>query len=231
MCSRSALRPAHMPAMPSCTVDGAFGIARTTGTLGPRCFSIVAVVIAAATEITVCSAVSRCPTSPSRISMSCGLTASTTTSAPLIASMLEIVVSTPSRSVSSSARSSRRHEAMRLAQSELRSPASSASPILPAPRIAMRIAQAYEPGAICRQEIHACEAGPLPVRREQHVGLLGLDAASPQRGRELDEAEVARQAALVAAEPLEADHADRPRPEAALAEQPARDRVRRMAFE
>src|SRR4051794_38026364 len=221
MCSRSALRPAHMPAMPSCTVDGAFGIARTTGTLGPRCFSIVAVVIAAATEITVCSAVSRWPTSPSRISMSCGLTASTTTSAPLIASMLEIVVSTPSRSVSSSARSSRRHEAMRLAQSELRSPASSASPILPAPRIAMRIAQAYESGAIARQQVDACEPGPFLVRGEQDVRLLRLDVPSPERRGELDEPEVAREPALIAAEPFEADDADRPRPEPALAQEPA----------
>src|SRR4051812_33791714 len=220
MCSRSALRPAHMPAMPSCTVDGAFGIARTTGTLGPRCFSIVAVVIAAATEITVCSAVSRCPTSPSRISMSCGLTASTTTSAPLIASGFDVVASTPSRSVSSSARSSRRHEAMRLAQSELRSPASSASPILPAPRIAIRIAQAYESGAITRQEVHTREPGPLAVRRQQHVGLLGLDVPTPQGGGELHEPEVARQPPLVAAEAFEADDADRPRSEAALAEQP-----------
>src|SRR6188768_2963411 len=152
--------------------------------------------------------------------MSCGFTASTTTSAPLIASEFEVVVSIPSRSVNSSARSSRRHEAMRLAQSELRSPASSASPILPAPRIAIRIAQAYESGAIARQEIHTREPGPLAVRRQQHVGLLGLDTASPKCGGELHEPEVAREPALVAAEAFEADDADRPRPDAAFAEQP-----------
>ena len=160
--------------------------------------------------------------------MSCGLTASTTTSAPLIASAFEVVASIPSRSVSSTARSSRRVEAMRLAQSLLRSPASSASPILPAPRIAILIAQAYEPGAIARQEVHAREPGPLLVRREQRVRLLRLDPAAPQRGGELDEAEIAREPALVAAEPLEADDADRPRPEAALALQPSRDRVGRV---
>jgi hypothetical protein len=73
--------------------------------------------------------------------MSCGLTASTTMSAPLIAAVLSVVASTPWRSRSSAARSSRRDVATMSAQSELRSPASSDSPILPAPRIAMRIAQ------------------------------------------------------------------------------------------
>ena len=42
--------------------------------------------------------VSRWPISPSSVSMSCGLTASTTTSAPLIASAFEVVASTPCRS-------------------------------------------------------------------------------------------------------------------------------------
>src|SRR5262245_45326420 len=163
--------------------------------------------------------------------MSWGLTASTTTSAPLIASAFEVVVSIPSRSFTSSARSSRRAEAIRLAQSELRSPASSASPILPAPRIAIRIAQAYEPGPIGRQQVHAREPGPLLVRCEQHVRFLGLDATPPERGRELDEAEVARQSALVAPEPLEADDAHRPGAEAALAQQAASDRLGRVRSE
>ena len=44
-----------MPAIPSCTVEGAFGIERTTGTSAARWRSIRAVVIAAATESTVCS--------------------------------------------------------------------------------------------------------------------------------------------------------------------------------
>ena len=154
--------------------------------------------------------------------MSCGLTASTTTSAPLIASRFEVVASTPWRSRSSAARSSRREVATMSAQSELRSPASSDSPILPVPRIAIRILQAYESGVVSRQEIHAREPGPLAVGLEQGVGLLGLDAPAPERRGELHEPEIAREAALVAAEPLEADDAGRPGPEPALALEPLR---------
>ena len=54
----AACAPAQMPAMPSCTVAGEFGIARTTGTPAAIRASIRAVVIAAATETTVCSGVS-----------------------------------------------------------------------------------------------------------------------------------------------------------------------------
>src|SRR5207244_2558105 len=46
-----------MPAIPSCTVAGRFGIERTTGTPGPIRLSIAVVGIAAATESTVCSGV------------------------------------------------------------------------------------------------------------------------------------------------------------------------------
>src|SRR5215471_4141301 len=112
--------------------------------------------------------------------MSCGLTASTTTSAPLIAAVLSVVASTPCLSCSSATRSSRRDVATMSAQSELRSPARSDSPILPAPRIAIRIAQLYEPGLVARQQIDAREAGPLAVLREQLVGFLGLDASAPE---------------------------------------------------
>src|SRR4051794_34124486 len=105
--------------------------------------------------------------------MSCGLTARTTTSAPRIASGFEVVASTPWRSLSSAVRSSRRDVATMSAQSELRSPARSDSPILPAPRIAIRITQAYDPGGVARQQVHAREPGPLAVRLEQHVRLLG----------------------------------------------------------
>ena len=154
--------------------------------------------------------------------MSCGFTARTTTSAPLIASGFEVVASTPWRSRSSIARSSRREVATMSAQSELRSPARSDSPILPVPRIAIRILQAYESGVVSRQQVHAREPGPLPVGLEQGVGLLGLDPPSPERGGELDEPEIAREASLVAAEPLEADDAGRPGAEAALALEPSR---------
>ena len=97
------------------------------------------------------------------------------------------------------------------AQSELRSPARSDSPILPVPRIAILMPQAYESGVVSRQQIHAREPGPLAVGLEQGVGLLGLDAPAPERRGELDEPEIAREPALVAAEPLEADDAGRPR--------------------
>src|SRR5689334_1347125 len=94
-CSSPACAPAQTPAMPSWTSEGAFGIARTTGTPGARRASICAVVIAAATERTVCSVVSSPPISPSRTSKSCGLTATTTRPAPATASALESVDRTP----------------------------------------------------------------------------------------------------------------------------------------
>src|SRR6202023_2704978 len=118
-------------------------------------------------------------------SMSCGLTASTTTSAPLIASGFDVVASTPWRSRSSAARSSCRVVATMSAQSELRSPAISDSPIRPAPRIAILMAQAYGSRLVSRQQVHAREPGPLLVRGKELVGLLRLDAPSPERAREL----------------------------------------------
>ena len=90
-----ACAPAQMPAMPSCTVAGAFGIARTTGTPSAIRASMCAVVMAAATETRVCSAVRCWPTSASRTSMSCGLTATTTMPAPLTAAGLSVVASVP----------------------------------------------------------------------------------------------------------------------------------------
>src|SRR5438034_1611665 len=163
--------------------------------------------------------------------MSCGLTARTTTSAPLIAAALSVVASTPCRSRSSVTRSSRRDVATMSAQSELRSPARSDSPILPAPRIAIRIRQDYEPGVVARQEVDAREPRPLLVGREQLVRLLGLDPAAPERRGELDEAEVAREPVLVASETLEADDADRPRAETAFALQAPCCRVGREPFQ
>ena len=54
-CASAAWAPAQMPAMPSWTVEGVFGIARTTGTPGPSDRSTTAVGIAAAIVSTVCS--------------------------------------------------------------------------------------------------------------------------------------------------------------------------------
>ena len=84
-----------MPAIPSCTVDGAFGIARTTGTPVAMRSSMCAVVIAAAQESTVCSGESSCPMSARSASMSCGLTATTTSPASATAAALSEVASTP----------------------------------------------------------------------------------------------------------------------------------------
>ena len=81
--------------MPSCTVTGVFGIARTTGTWSLRCRSISPVGIAAAMEMTVCAGVSALPISDRSVSMSCGFTAMTTTAAPSTASVFESVVWIP----------------------------------------------------------------------------------------------------------------------------------------
>ena len=140
MLSSPAWDPAQIPAMPSWTTAGVFGIARTTGTPSPRWRSIAAVGIAAAIERTVCSGWISGPISPSSVSMSCGLTAITTSAAPAAASEFESVTCMPCRSRSSVARSSRRVEAE--SSSAVRQPAESrpaisASPIWPAPRIAI----------------------------------------------------------------------------------------------
>jgi hypothetical protein len=81
--------------MPSWTVDGVFGIARTTGTRSESRLSMREVGIAAAIERTVCSGRISVPISPRRPSMSWGLTAMTTSDAPAAASWFESVASTP----------------------------------------------------------------------------------------------------------------------------------------
>src|SRR6476659_2457376 len=86
------------------------------------------------------------------------------------------------------------------------------------------IRQGYETALEPGKEVHAREAGPLLVRREQRVAFLGLHPAPPERGRELCHPEITREAVLVPPESLEADDADRPGAEAALAVEPQRDR-------
>ena len=93
-CCSAACAPAQIPAIPSWTVAGAFGIARTTGTSEPSRASIAAVGIAAATESTVWSAPTTPPISPRSASMSCGLTAITTSAAPDTASVFDVVAVT-----------------------------------------------------------------------------------------------------------------------------------------
>jgi hypothetical protein len=128
-----------MPAIPSWTVAGAFGIARTTGTPSAIRSSMYAVGMAAATETTVCSVLRCGPISASRTSMSCGLTATTATAAPSTAAALSDVASAPWRSRSSASRSSRRSVTTTSdgsRQPELSRPERRASPIRPQPRIA-----------------------------------------------------------------------------------------------
>src|SRR4029077_4526029 len=68
------------------------------------------------------------------------------------------------------------------------------------------------------EEVDAREPRPLAVRLEQLRGLPCLDVRpAAQRAQELDEAEVADEAMLEAAQSFEADDGGRPRPEAALA--------------
>jgi len=96
--------------------------------------------VAAAIVSTVCSGAIAVPISPSSASMSCGLTAITTSAAPPAASAFERVTSIPWRSRSSAARSSRRVEAESSAgsrQPDESRPLISASPIWPAPRTAI----------------------------------------------------------------------------------------------
>src|SRR5207244_10218191 len=88
-----------------------------------------------------------------------------------------------------------------------------------------RCGQRHETAAEAHEEVDAREAGPLLVRLEELGGLRALDpAAAAKRDDELDQAEIADEPALVAAEPFQADHADRPRPEAALAQEARLDR-------
>src|SRR3954465_220461 len=226
-----------MPAMPSSTVPGRFGIERTTGTPGAICRSIADVGIAAATERTVCSGVRMPPISPSNASKSWGFTAITTSAAPATASAFESVTRMPWRSASSWARSSSRTVATispGSRQPPLSRPRSSDSPIVPAPMIAtrrastamaeslggVRVRQCDQPGAVGVEQVHARETGPLAVGLEQLGRLPTLDPTATQRGAELHEPEVGDEPAVVAAEALQEDDPYRPRPEPALSQQP-----------
>src|SRR6187401_121864 len=81
-----------------------------------------------------------------------------------------------------------------------------------------------EPGTPPAHQVQTREPGPLLVGREQLGCLVDLDPAAPERGAELDEAEVADESVAEAAQAFEGDHAERPRPEPALAQEPRLDR-------
>jgi hypothetical protein len=97
--------------------------------------------------------------------------------------------------------------------------------------MAILMTQAYESGVVSRQQVDARESGPLAVGLEQHVALLGFQAPPGERGGELHEPEIARKAALATSEALDADDADRPRADPALAQQPCGDERRRLALQ
>src|SRR4051794_18756883 len=195
------------------------------------------------------------PISPSKTSKSCGLTAITTRAAPATASAFEIVAFTPSFSRSSSTRSSRRPVATissGFRQPPLTRPVISASPIVPAPRTATRLSLIVIPVTLgdlfCDvnerlgseaardddrplaqpgEHVDARQAGPLAVGLEQLRGFPAFDPAAAQTREQLDQAEVADEATLVTAQPLETDHPDRPRADPGFAYQSSGGRVGR----
>src|SRR5690606_24518499 len=137
-CSSPACDPGEMTLIAWSTRTGVFDMTRTTGTPSGSRSSMNPVVIPAAAEITRRPGGTCGPTSSSRAPMSCGLTARISVSAVAAASRFE-TISMPYRSRSSAPRSSRRTVAIssdgeRPARS---TPDSSASPIFPAPRIAI----------------------------------------------------------------------------------------------
>ncbi len=89
----------------------------------------------------------------------------------------------------------------------------------------------YEASAVGGHEVDAGEPLPLLVGRQQLGRLVSLDPAAPERRAQLDERQVADQASLRPPESLEADDADRPRPEPALPLEPAGDDVRGQELE
>src|SRR5437870_5406439 len=138
-------------------------------------------------------------------------------------------------------------------QPALSSPESSDSPILPPPRIALRRPltairmslgrvpgfyalaphfrrgelQRYEPALGAGHQVHAREAFPLLVPGEQPCGVIRVDPAPLDRRADLQQPEVADDAAVEASQPLSPDDADRIRADAALALEPVRGRVGR----
>src|SRR5262249_25276079 len=84
-------------------------------------------------------------------------------------------------------------------------------------RLRAPLVAGHEPATQAREHVDARQPGPLAVRLQELRGLPRLDRATAERGEQLDQAEVALEPALVPAEALQADHADRPRAESALA--------------
>ena len=137
-CAAVACVPGEIALIASRTTIGVFGITRTTGIPSGKRLSYSEVGRPAATDTTRVPGVIVTRIWSMSGPMSCGLTATMTTSASAAASA-GVTARTPYRALTSAARSSDRSEnisvsAERPAES---SPDSSASPILPAPRIAI----------------------------------------------------------------------------------------------
>src|SRR5690242_4268552 len=138
--SSVAWLPRHNPVMPAPTWHGVLGIARTTGTPFSRRASIKLVGTDAATETTSAAGVTSGRICSSRSPTFCGLTATTTTSAPRTAARLSVSTAMGSRPERVAARSAWRTVARTPAGARpaLSSPWSRMVPILPSPNTATR---------------------------------------------------------------------------------------------
>ena len=137
---------------------------------------------------TVCSAVIAVPISPSSASMSCGFTAITTSAAPAAAStLLERGVDPVALARARSTRSARRVEATispGSRQPEESSPEMSASPILPAPRTAIRRSSTAMAASLCRSRARrrrAMPREPSADRRRERARATSRAAGSRRR--------------------------------------------------
>src|SRR5918992_3407432 len=74
------------------------------------------------------------------------------------------------------------------------------------------------------EQIDTGEAGPLAVGREQLLGVRGVTPATGEGRAELDQTEVADEAAVETAQSFQEDDADRPRPKTTLPLEPRGDR-------
>src|SRR4029077_7288881 len=69
------------------------------------------------------------------------------------------------------------------------------------------------------QQMQACEPCPLAVRGKQRGRVLGLGATAQQQSAQLDPPEGRPEAAVVAAEAVQEERRNRPRPELPLTTQ------------
>jgi hypothetical protein len=126
-----------MAVAPASTMAGVLGIVRTTRVPAGRKPSIAAIGMPAAIETTSASGFTPLRTSGRSRSKTCGLVASTTTSAARAASSFDVITRTPCFCFSSSSRALRTSVQITcsgVSTPEARSPLMSAPAMLPAPR-------------------------------------------------------------------------------------------------